>query len=56
MRVLHYPPQDSKSGSEQMGIGAYSDYECFTILCISDVLAPKVLSLKFIIMFIASSL
>ena len=44
MRVLHYPPQDPKSGTEQMGIGAHSDYECFTILCTSDVPALQVLN------------
>ncbi len=44
MRVLHYPPQDPKSGTKQMGIGAHSDYECFTILCTSDVPALQVLN------------
>ena len=44
MKVLHYPPQDPKSGSDQMGIGAHSDYECFTILCTSDVPALQVLN------------
>ena len=56
MRVLHYLPQDPKSGLEEMGIGTHSDYECLTILHISGVPALQVLSLKSIIMFIVSSL
>jgi len=33
MRLLHYPPQSPTSfGSRQIGIGAHTDYECFTIL------------------------
>jgi isopenicillin N synthase-like dioxygenase len=44
MRVLHYPPQDSKSKEQQVGIGAHSDFECFTILCTDEVPALQVLS------------
>lgn len=44
MRVLHYPPQDPKSKKNQMGIGAHSDYECFTVLCTSGVPALQVLN------------
>lgn len=44
MRVLHYPPQDPKSEKAQMGIGAHSDYECFTVLCTSNVPALQVLN------------
>ena len=44
MRVLHYPPQDAKSDKDQIGIGAHSDFECFTILCTDEVPALQVLS------------
>lgn len=48
MRVLHYPPQpprsenspaseDSPAPEDSLGIGAHSDYECFTILAQDDV-------------------
>jgi isopenicillin N synthase-like dioxygenase len=38
MRVLHYPPQPPHGeAGESMGIGAHSDYECFTILAQDDV-------------------
>ncbi|KAF9468692.1 hypothetical protein BDZ94DRAFT_1153822 [Collybia nuda] len=33
MRILHYPPQNPTSAnSKQIGIGAHTDYECFTLL------------------------
>ncbi|KAG2010348.1 2OG-Fe(II) oxygenase [Coprinopsis cinerea AmutBmut pab1-1] len=33
MRLLHYPPQDpTKLNEKEIGIGAHTDYECFTIL------------------------
>ncbi|MDH6265608.1 isopenicillin N synthase-like dioxygenase [Rhizobium sp. SG_E_25_P2] len=32
LRVLHYPPQFGEIDERQIGIGAHSDYECFTIL------------------------
>ncbi|RXW21077.1 hypothetical protein EST38_g4787 [Candolleomyces aberdarensis] len=33
MRLLHYPPQNpTKVDEGQIGIGAHTDYECFTIL------------------------
>ena len=44
MRVLHYPDQDAAEGDRQIGIGAHSDYECFTILCTDDVPALQVLN------------
>ena len=44
MRVLHYPSQDGPIDERQIGIGAHSDYECFTILCTDDVPALQVLN------------
>ena len=44
MRVLHYPDQNSAKADKQIGIGAHSDYECFTILCTDDVPALQVLN------------
>ncbi|KAI6140639.1 hypothetical protein BKA82DRAFT_4172544 [Pisolithus tinctorius] len=32
MRVLHYPPQTGPEDDGIVGIGAHSDFECFTIL------------------------
>jgi isopenicillin N synthase-like dioxygenase len=32
LRLLRYPPQTGKIDEQQIGIGAHSDYECFTIL------------------------
>ncbi|KAH6913000.1 Clavaminate synthase-like protein [Coprinopsis sp. MPI-PUGE-AT-0042] len=33
MRLLHYPPQDpTRIDHKEIGIGAHTDYECFTIL------------------------
>lgn len=32
MRILRYPPQEVVVSEKQIGIGAHSDYECFTIL------------------------
>lgn len=42
MRILHYPPHPPKSDAvlekvEQLGIGAHSDYQCFTILAQDEV-------------------
>lgn len=44
MRVLHYPDQSSATDEKQIGIGAHSDYECFTILCTDDKPALQVLN------------
>lgn len=44
MRVLHYPPQDGVIDEKQIGIGAHSDYECFTILCTDEKAALQVLN------------
>ncbi len=43
-RVLHYPPQNGVIDEKQIGIGAHSDYECFTILCTDDCAALQVLN------------
>jgi isopenicillin N synthase-like dioxygenase len=32
LRINSYPPQAAQSDSRQIGIGAHTDYECFTIL------------------------
>ena len=32
LRINSYPPQTAQSDSRQIGIGAHTDYECFTIL------------------------
>jgi len=45
MRLLHYPPQNPKTVDESdriIGIGAHTDYECFTILWQDDVQALQV--------------
>lgn len=44
MRVLHYPDQSTATDARQIGIGAHSDYECFTILCTDDKPALQVLN------------
>lgn len=42
MRLLSYPSQDGPIDPKQIGIGAHSDYECFTILCQETVPALQV--------------
>ena len=32
LRLIHYPPQDGPVQADQIGIGAHTDYEMFTIL------------------------
>lgn len=32
LRVLHYPPQQGAVDPRHIGVGAHTDYECFTIL------------------------
>lgn len=32
LRLLHYPPNDLPMDNQNLGIGAHSDFECFTIL------------------------
>lgn len=35
LRVLHYPPQPAPIDPRHIGVGAHTDYECFTILATS---------------------
>ncbi|POY74126.1 hypothetical protein BMF94_2938 [Rhodotorula taiwanensis] len=45
MRILHYPPQYGPVDTKEIGIGAHTDYECFTILAQhGDVQALQVLN------------
>ncbi|GAA5955481.1 hypothetical protein JCM8115_006767 [Rhodotorula mucilaginosa] len=45
MRVLHYPPQFGPVDTKEIGIGAHTDYECFTLLAqYGDVQALQVLN------------
>ena len=32
LRILHYPPQPEVPDADQIGTGAHSDFDCFTIL------------------------
>jgi isopenicillin N synthase-like dioxygenase len=43
MRILHYPPQEH-SVDDQNGIGAHTDFECFTIVTQDDSAGLEVLS------------
>lgn len=44
LRIVHYPPQTGEIDERQIGIGAHSDYECFTILAQDSVPALQVLN------------
>ncbi|KAH9950668.1 2OG-Fe-II oxygenase [Amylocystis lapponica] len=44
MRLLHYPPQAGEVDDRVEGIGAHTDYECFTILWQDSVQALQVLN------------
>lgn len=44
MRLLYYPPQAGVIDDRVVGIGAHTDYECFTILWQDDVQALQVLN------------
>lgn len=44
MRLLYYPPQFGEIDDRQIGIGAHSDYECFTILCQDEIQALQALN------------
>ncbi|TCD65819.1 hypothetical protein EIP91_002169 [Steccherinum ochraceum] len=44
MRLLYYPPQTGVVDERVLGIGAHTDYECFTILWQDDVQALQVLN------------
>jgi isopenicillin N synthase-like dioxygenase len=43
-RIVYYPSQDGVIDEDQIGIGAHSDYECFTILAQHEVPALQVLN------------
>lgn len=44
-RLLHYPPaKQKKFEEEEIGLGAHSDYECFTLLLSSGVPGLEILS------------
>lgn len=36
LRVLYYPPQQGEPDPRRLGVGAHTDYECFTILAQSE--------------------
>lgn len=44
LRLLRYPPQTGEIDEKQIGTGAHSDYECFTILAQDDVGGLQVLN------------
>lgn len=37
LRLIYYPPQDGPVDPKQIGIGAHTDYECFTLLLQDEV-------------------
>jgi isopenicillin N synthase-like dioxygenase len=43
-RIIYYPSQDGPVDEDMIGIGAHSDYECFTILAQHEVPALQVLN------------
>jgi isopenicillin N synthase-like dioxygenase len=47
VRLIYYPPQKPKESSmqdEEIGLGAHTDYECFTLLLADDTPGLEVLS------------
>jgi len=36
LRLIYYPPQDGRIDPKRIGIGAHTDYECFTLLLQDD--------------------
>lgn len=44
LRILRYPSQEGAIDEKQIGIGAHSDYECFTILAQDDCSGLQVLN------------
>jgi isopenicillin N synthase-like dioxygenase len=44
MRLLHYPPQPIIYDKDQLGCGAHTDYECFTLLSQSNQSGLQVLN------------
>jgi isopenicillin N synthase-like dioxygenase len=43
-RIVYYPSQEGAVSEDQIGIGAHSDYECFTILAQHEVAALQLLN------------
>ena len=37
LRLIYYPPQEGRIEADRIGIGAHTDYECFTLLLQDDV-------------------
>lgn len=36
LRVIYYPPREGPPDPRRLGVGAHTDYECFTILAMTD--------------------
>jgi isopenicillin N synthase-like dioxygenase len=36
LRLLYYPPREGPPDAMRLGVGAHTDYECFTILAMTD--------------------
>ncbi|KAK5730716.1 hypothetical protein LTR15_000654 [Elasticomyces elasticus] len=43
MRIIHYPQQEAAPG-DQNGIGAHTDFECFTTLCLDEIPGLEILN------------
>ena len=45
MRLLYYPPQPAVDDEDQLGCGAHTDFDCFTLLSQSDNSGLQVLNM-----------